>query len=111
MIVTVAMRMPATITGSASGSSTLKSICLPVSPIPRAASMVSAGTESSPATVLRIKIRSEQADHRGRPDVISGYGERNPERGEAGDGVDYPGHEGHRRVGLGVGSHQFAGGE
>ena len=35
IIVTVAMRMPATITGSASGSSTLKRICIWVRPIPR----------------------------------------------------------------------------
>jgi hypothetical protein len=59
--VTVAILTPAIMTGSANGSSTLKRICREVRPMPRAASLVSSGTESIPATTLRIRTRSEYA--------------------------------------------------
>ncbi len=45
----VAMRSPATTSGTASGSSTRKRTCGPVRPIPRAASTRSASTARMPA--------------------------------------------------------------
>ena len=53
-----AIRTPAMISGSASGTSTRQSIWLSVSPMPRAASLVSAGTLSRPVTTLRKMISS-----------------------------------------------------
>jgi hypothetical protein len=50
---TAAVRMPATITGSARGSSTRASCCRSVIPTPRAASITAGSTPSIPATVLR----------------------------------------------------------
>ena len=58
--VTAAMRMPATITGSASGTSTFHRICAPLMPIPRAASTTSAGVPRIPVAMLRIRISSEK---------------------------------------------------
>ena len=58
MVVTVAMRTPAMITGIASGTSTRHRSCRRVYPIPRAASFASSGTPSRPATVLRMKMSS-----------------------------------------------------
>jgi hypothetical protein len=58
IVVTTAIRIPAEIAGSASGSSTRRRICDRVSPIPRAASSTSGGTLRSPASVLRKRIRS-----------------------------------------------------
>ena len=60
MVVT-AIRSPAMISGSASGSSTRHSSWRGVSPIPRPASRVSAGTFSKPAMKLRNRISSEYA--------------------------------------------------
>ena len=50
---TAAVRSPATITGSASGSSTRKSCCAGVMPTPRAASISAGETPAMPVTVLR----------------------------------------------------------
>ena len=58
MVVTVAIRIPATITGMAIGSSTCHSRWKGEYPIPRAASITSGGTVSSPVTMLRIRISS-----------------------------------------------------
>ena len=58
IVETVAMRMPAMMTGIASGISTRQSICLGVNPIPSAASLASLGTLSSPARMLRIRMSS-----------------------------------------------------
>lgn len=49
---TSATRMPATITGTASGISTLSRVCLADIPMPRAASMSAGSTCSSPTTVF-----------------------------------------------------------
>ena len=57
-VVVVAIRSPAMIAGSASGSSTRHSSWRSVSPMPRPASRASSGTESSPASVLRKRISS-----------------------------------------------------
>jgi len=56
---TTATRRPPMIAGSASGSSTRVSTCRRVSPIPRAASITSAGGERSPATMFGYRITSE----------------------------------------------------
>src|SRR5579884_2526152 len=56
--VTVAIRTPAMIAGSASGSSTRSSDCIGPIPIPAAASLTSAGTSRSPVSVLRNMISS-----------------------------------------------------
>ena len=50
---TVAIRTPAMISGTASGSSTRRKSCWSVIPIPRPASLVDAGTLASPMTMLR----------------------------------------------------------
>jgi hypothetical protein len=52
-IQTVAVRMPATITGRARGSSTRQSVCAGVMPMPNAASSTAGSTPVSPVTVLR----------------------------------------------------------
>ena len=52
---TSASRTPETTSGSASGSSTRKNCCRPVIPIPRAASLTSAGT-SRTATYALVMI-------------------------------------------------------
>jgi hypothetical protein len=59
MMVTVAILTPATITGSANGNSTPNKIWRAVRPMPLAASIVSVGTASRPATTLRMRTRSE----------------------------------------------------
>jgi hypothetical protein len=56
-VVVTAMRSPAMISGSASGTSTRQSSCLSVRPMPRPASFVSSGTLSSPVRMLRKMIR------------------------------------------------------
>ena len=56
IVETTAMRSPATIAGSASGSSTRQSVWFRVRPIPRAASSTSGGTERRPASVFRKRI-------------------------------------------------------
>ena len=53
IVETTATRSPAKIAGTASGSSTRQSVCRRVSPIPRAASITSAGTPRSPSRMLR----------------------------------------------------------
>ncbi len=58
IVVTVAMRRPATMTGSASGSSISQSRWSGRYPRPVAASTVSAGTPSRPSTVFRVMISS-----------------------------------------------------
>jgi len=50
---TVAVRMPARITGSARGSSTRHSDCRGVMPTPRAASRIAGSTSSIPVKVFR----------------------------------------------------------
>ena len=50
---TVAIRSPAMISGTASGSSTRRKSWLSVMPMPRPASLAPSGTLASPATVLR----------------------------------------------------------
>ena len=50
---TVAIRRPATISGTDSGSSTRQSSCRSVMPMPLPASFASGGTFASPATMLR----------------------------------------------------------
>jgi len=50
---TAAVRMPAIITGSASGSSTMKSDCRGVIPTPWAASRMASSTPFKPVIVLR----------------------------------------------------------
>jgi hypothetical protein len=57
-VVVAAIRTPATISGSASGSSTCHSSCESVRPMPRPESFASSGTLSSPATTLRKMIWS-----------------------------------------------------
>jgi len=52
-VLTVAMRSPAMISGSASGSSTRQSNWRCVRPIPRPASRTFSGTPFSPVTMLR----------------------------------------------------------
>ena len=59
IVETIAIRSPATIAGSASGSSTRHRSCRGVSPIPRAASSTSGGAERSPATMFGYRITSE----------------------------------------------------
>ena len=61
MTVTAATRNPATITGEASGSSTLARICIALIPIPRAESTISAGTVRMPVVMFRTSISSEKA--------------------------------------------------
>ena len=58
IVVTVATRIPATMAGSASGSSMRVSVCARVRPMPSAASLASAGTSRSPVSVLRKRISS-----------------------------------------------------
>ena len=53
IVETVAIRRPAMIVGSASGSSTRVNVCARVRPDPRAASSASAGTARSPAIMFR----------------------------------------------------------
>ena len=60
-MVVAAIRSPARISGSASGSSTRQSSWRSVRPMPRPASFVSAGTLSSPVMMLRNMISSEYA--------------------------------------------------
>ncbi len=50
---TAAVRMPATITGNASGSSTRRNCWAAVIPTPRAASRISGAMPRNPVTVLR----------------------------------------------------------
>ena len=50
---TAAVRMPAIITGSASGNSTVNSDCEDVMPTPSAASTIAGSTPRSPVMVLR----------------------------------------------------------
>ena len=50
---TVAMRRPAMIAGSASGSSTRRNVCTRVRPVPRAASSASGGTARRPVIMFR----------------------------------------------------------
>ena len=54
-VVTVATRMPATMMGSARGSSTVRSRRGGDIPIPSAASVTAAGTPSMPATMFRTR--------------------------------------------------------
>ena len=56
IVVTVAMRMPTMIAGSANGSSTRSNRRVREYPMPVAASFTSAGTPSSPVTVFRTRI-------------------------------------------------------
>ena len=56
---TVAIRSPAMMAGSASGSSTPNSSRSGPYPMPRAASRTSSGTASSPARMLRTRMVSE----------------------------------------------------
>jgi hypothetical protein len=56
MVVTVAMRTPAMITGRASGSSTRRSWLSGRYPMPWAASLTSSGTPSSPATMFLTRM-------------------------------------------------------
>ena len=58
IVVTVAIRMPAMMAGTASGMSIRNSSASGRYPIPRAASRTSCGTASMPTTMLRIKINS-----------------------------------------------------
>ena len=58
IVETVAMRTPAMIAGSASGSSTRRRTWNEPIPIPRAASSTSAGTERNPVRMFRNRIRS-----------------------------------------------------
>ena len=58
MVLTVAMRMPAMIDGTASGSSTFQSRWRALEPHAVDASRTSAGTCSSPVTVFRTRISS-----------------------------------------------------
>ena len=58
MVVTVAIRSPATITGSAIGSSTRQNRWPVLNPMPSAASMTSGDTPSRATTMLRIRISS-----------------------------------------------------
>ena len=51
--ITAATRSPATIAGSATGSSTMNSRCARVMPMPRAASISAGSTLSRPVAVLR----------------------------------------------------------
>ena len=57
-VVVTAIRSPAMISGSASGSSTRHSSWRCVRPMPRPASRASAGTPSRPAMTLRKRISS-----------------------------------------------------
>jgi hypothetical protein len=57
-VVVTAIRRPAMISGRASGISTLHNSWRGVSPMPRPASRVSAGTLSSPTMKLRKRISS-----------------------------------------------------
>src|SRR5690606_33260989 len=50
--ITTDSRIPAKITGSASGSSILISLCQPLIPIPRAASITAGGRPVSPVSVF-----------------------------------------------------------
>jgi hypothetical protein len=56
IVVTVAIRIPATIAGTASGSSTRRSVCVRVSPIPRAASSTSGGALRRPERMFRKRM-------------------------------------------------------
>jgi hypothetical protein len=56
IVVTVAIRTPAMMTGSASGRSTRTSTWVGEYPIPTAASRTSGGTPRSPAKMFRIRI-------------------------------------------------------
>ena len=56
IVETTAMRRPAMIAGTASGSSTRRSVWFRVRPIPRAASSTSGGTARRPASVFRKRI-------------------------------------------------------
>jgi hypothetical protein len=58
MVVTVAIRSPARMTGVAIGSSTRHRRCRLVYPMPSAASSTSAGTCRSPVTILRTRMTS-----------------------------------------------------
>ena len=56
IVLTVAMRIPAMITGIASGTSTCQSTWRLENPMPTAESTTSAGTPASPAVVFLIRI-------------------------------------------------------
>ena len=58
IVETVAMRIPAMIAGSASGSSTRRRICPLLMPIPLAASSTSAGTARKPTRMFLKRISS-----------------------------------------------------
>ena len=58
IVETVAIRIPAMIAGSASGSSTRRRICPLLMPIPRAASSTSAGTARNPTRMFRNMMSS-----------------------------------------------------
>ena len=58
MVVTVAIRSPATMTGRAVGSSTRHSRWPGVYPMPFAGSMTSVGTPFSASTMFRTRISS-----------------------------------------------------
>ena len=58
IVVTVAIRTPATMIGSAIGSSTRQRRSRAVKPIPAAASITSGGTPRSPVTMLRTRMTS-----------------------------------------------------
>ena len=57
-VVVAAIRRPAMIAGSASGSSTRHSSWRSVRPMPRPASRASSGTPSRPSTMLRKRMSS-----------------------------------------------------
>src|SRR4028119_1781265 len=111
MTVTMAMRMPATITGSASGNSTLQSICRSVRPIPRAASLGAGGAGEGAAAPARgrvgprrprvearphvadqdeQRVQHERDDRRRPADAQTDDEDHQREHGEAGDRVEEP---------------------
>src|SRR5215208_5060054 len=105
MIVTVAMRIPATMIGSASGSSTRKRIWVRQA---HAAGRVyrlrwyGVDARDGVADKDQERVGHEGDDHGRRPDNYPWYGDEDGEEREAWYGVEDPRDEGDRRVDLAV---------
>ena len=112
MIVTVAMRMPATITGSASGSSTRKRIWRSVKshPAGRVFGLRRDGVEARDGVADQDQERvGDEGDDDGRgPDGHARYGDEDSEERETRYGVEDARNEGDRRVGLAVAGREYA---
>ena len=94
MVVTAAMRSPATMSGVASGSSTRQNRPRDVKPMPSADSFASTGTPSMPRDRVADQDEDGVAHERdlGGQGRQPGDGHQDREQGEAGDDVQQAGH-------------------